>query len=116
MRDAARWKHLICAHCWNERNPVITVPVIEGAGHCCFCGLRRATAIYVRQDPSLVLCHGRHQRPGACWHEPADENETETICCACGEMIRVGKDGKTWHAAVGPAGARTRAGKNAFFD
>jgi hypothetical protein len=85
----------MCAECWNERVPGANQQAIaRGTGHCCFCGERRAAGIFVRENPALVLCGGRHEAAGACWHCPADPEACETICCACGELIR--REGDRW--------------------
>jgi hypothetical protein len=92
----AVWVHEMCAECWNEREPENQVPIVQGTGHCCFCGERRAAGIFVRENPALVLCRGRHEAAGACWHDPAEPEAYETICCACGELIRRERDVDRW--------------------
>jgi hypothetical protein len=90
------WVHAMCAECWNEREPENPVAIVAGRGHCCFCGERRAAGIYVRENPARVLCLGRHEAPGACWHYPADPDGHETICCSCGDLIRFEVEHERW--------------------
>ncbi len=60
----SRWKHLMCAACWNERRDkyasVYTLAV-EGANSegesCCWCGNNTTSGIWLREDPEKMSCH-----------------------------------------------------------
>jgi hypothetical protein len=56
------WPHPICLDCWDARNPG-RVPrrIVEAESEmCCFCGRRTTAGVYLRFDPSELLCGGKH--------------------------------------------------------
>jgi hypothetical protein len=63
----SQWTHVICAPCWHQRHPdrpvESTVRMVEqyrSDERCCFCREITSAGIYVREDPTQVLCYGSH--------------------------------------------------------
>lgn len=54
------WTHAICDHCYSIRYDVTPVRVKPETETCCFCGKDTRSGIYVRQDPDLTPCGGKH--------------------------------------------------------
>jgi hypothetical protein len=58
----SKWTHAICDGCWGKRNPgrLATVLINKNVEICCFCGEKTTAGIYVRAEPSKLLCKGKH--------------------------------------------------------
>lgn len=57
------WTHSICWTCWDNNHPG-REPVklkIKEIEVCCFCGREARDAIYIREDPKLLRCQGKHE-------------------------------------------------------
>jgi hypothetical protein len=62
----SEYVHSICLECWKEINPGIephhTKNAIElGDEKCCSCGKDHSSRIYIRENPAVLLCKGRHE-------------------------------------------------------
>jgi len=61
----SKWTHLICKACWEKKRPGETPTVLieewrdEKADPCCYCGRGCQSGIYIRDNPSNLLCQGR---------------------------------------------------------
>lgn len=58
----SKWTHSICDDCWHKKEPEIEPSrLVDVIGNiCCFCGLLTTSGIYVREDPTELLCKGVH--------------------------------------------------------
>lgn len=56
-----RWTHLLCAACWDARNPTKRArdPDQGVDSVCCACGKPTSSGIYVRGDPAAFKCQGK---------------------------------------------------------
>jgi hypothetical protein len=70
--ETVSWTHSICDRCWVAENPgriphraLHFNPFSRGLGRaeeiCCFCGDKHTSGIYVRRNPDLTPCGGRHE-------------------------------------------------------
>jgi hypothetical protein len=61
----SRWTHSICSDCWQLKNPDREPTRIVDAtmDACCYCGADHTSGIYLRDDPSALLCFGAHGAP-----------------------------------------------------
>jgi hypothetical protein len=59
----ASWDHAQCAKCWNDANPdraTANEDTERDSEKCCFCGMQTQSGIFVRHDPRLLICQGKH--------------------------------------------------------
>jgi hypothetical protein len=58
----SRWTHVICAECWNARNPErkAVAMICREEEICCYCGRRTTDGLYVRDNPDALPCKGEH--------------------------------------------------------
>jgi hypothetical protein len=63
------WVHTICDDCWTKRSSAegkpgrtpVQVPLGDRAAEiCCFCGATTRSGIYVRENPKVTKCGGKH--------------------------------------------------------
>lgn len=55
------WTHVICLPCWNKRHDVREPVQVTNAPEeqCCYCQRMTIDGIYIRENPTIVLCQGK---------------------------------------------------------
>lgn len=68
----SRWTHAMCGACWEKENPGRPPHMVSGGATdlCCFCGMETTLGIYVRWNPTEVICEGKYMM-----HLPEEEGQ-----------------------------------------
>ena len=63
----SKFTHSICDKCWNKKHPhkpaqrcADLLTEADFSEKCCFCGNMHYSKIYIRENPEVTLCKGKH--------------------------------------------------------